>query len=41
MNGLSGQLDKTITDMISMYVDAEHQAWDAVLPYITFAYCKK
>lgn len=32
------RLNRTLTDMISMYVDAEHRTWDAILPYITFAY---
>ncbi|KAK8771789.1 hypothetical protein V5799_024968 [Amblyomma americanum] len=37
-NGLTERLDKTITDMMSMYVDADHRNWDEILPYITFAY---
>ncbi|KAM7299240.1 DDE-type integrase/transposase/recombinase [Ixodes scapularis] len=37
-NGLTKRLNKTIADMISMYVDVEHKTWDEVLPYITFAY---
>lgn len=37
-NGLTERLNKTIADMLSMYVDVEHKAWDAVLPYVTFAY---
>ncbi|KAM7303262.1 DDE-type integrase/transposase/recombinase [Ixodes scapularis] len=37
-NGLTERLNKTIADMISMYVDVEHKTWDEVLPYVTFAY---
>ncbi|KAK8765138.1 hypothetical protein V5799_032249 [Amblyomma americanum] len=37
-NGLTERLNKTIADMISMYVDADHRNWDAILPYVTFAY---
>lgn len=37
-NGLTERMNKTIADMLSMYVDAEHKTWDVVLPYITFAY---
>lgn len=38
MNGLTERLNKTHTDMLAMQVDTEHKMWDAVLPYITFAY---
>ena len=37
-NGLTERLNKTIADMIAMYVDVEHKTWDEVLPYVTFAY---
>ncbi|KAM7296833.1 retrovirus-related Pol polyprotein from transposon 297 [Ixodes scapularis] len=37
-NGLTERLNKTITDMVSMYVDVEHKTWDEVLLYVTFAY---
>lgn len=37
-NGLTERLNKTIADMLAMYVDAEHRTWDEVLPYVTFAY---
>lgn len=37
-NGLTERLNKTIADMLSMYVDVEHKTWDEVLPYVTFAY---
>lgn len=37
-NGLTERLNKTIADMLSMYVDVHHKTWDEILPYITFAY---
>lgn len=37
-NGLTERLNKTIADMLCMYVDVEHKNWDTILPYITFAY---
>lgn len=37
-NGLTERLNKTIADMLSMYVDVQHKTWDQVLPYVTFAY---
>ena len=37
-NGLTERLNKTITDMLSMYVDVDHRNWDSVLPFVTFAY---
>uniref|UniRef100_A0A6G5AC55 Putative tick transposon n=1 Tax=Rhipicephalus microplus TaxID=6941 RepID=A0A6G5AC55_RHIMP len=37
-NGLTERLNRTLTDMISMYVDTEHKNWDQILPYVTFAY---
>lgn len=37
-NGLTERLNRTLADMISMYVDVEHKNWDEVLPYVTFAY---
>ncbi|XP_072144216.1 uncharacterized protein conv [Dermacentor andersoni] len=37
-NGLTERLNKTLADMLAMYVDVEHKTWDAVLPYVTFAY---
>ncbi|UYV79636.1 K02A2.6-like, partial [Cordylochernes scorpioides] len=36
--GLTERLNKTLADMLSMYVDVEQRNWDAVLPYVTFAY---
>ncbi|UYV64788.1 K02A2.6-like [Cordylochernes scorpioides] len=37
-NGLTERLNKTLTDMLSMYVDVEQKNWDEVLPFVTFAY---
>ncbi|WP_316399454.1 DDE-type integrase/transposase/recombinase [Bradyrhizobium sp. 33ap4] len=37
-NGLTERLNKTIGDMLAMYVDIEHKTWDEILPYVTFAY---
>lgn len=37
-NGLTERLNKTMTDMLSMYIDVQHKTWDEVLPYVTFAY---
>ncbi|UYV79893.1 hypothetical protein LAZ67_18000997, partial [Cordylochernes scorpioides] len=37
-NGLTERLNKTLGDMLSMYVDVDQRNWDSVLPYVTFAY---
>lgn len=37
-NGLTERLNKTIADMLSMYVATDHKNWDELLPYVTFAY---
>jgi hypothetical protein len=37
-NGLTERFNKTLTDMMSMYVDVEQKDWDLVLPFVTFAY---
>lgn len=37
-NGLTERLNKTIADMLAMYVDVRHKTWDEILPYVTFAY---
>lgn len=37
-NGLTERLNRTLTDMLSIYVDLEHRTWDKILPYATFAY---
>lgn len=37
-NGLTERLNRTLTDMLSMYVSDDHRDWDVALPYVTFAY---
>jgi len=37
-NGQVERLNRTLTDMLSMYVDHGHAHWDEPLPYVTFAY---
>lgn len=37
-NGLTERLNRTLADMLSIYVDIEHRTWDKILPYATFAY---
>lgn len=37
-NGLTERFNKTLADMLSMYVDVEQRDWDTILPFVTFAY---
>ncbi|GFY63199.1 transposon Ty3-I Gag-Pol polyprotein [Trichonephila inaurata madagascariensis] len=37
-NELTERFNKTLADMLSMYVDAELKNWDEILPFVTFAY---
>ncbi|GFV75756.1 retrovirus-related Pol polyprotein from transposon 17.6 [Trichonephila clavipes] len=37
-NGLTESFNKTLADMLSMYVDVEQKNWDEILPFVTFAY---
>ncbi|UYV79051.1 K02A2.6-like [Cordylochernes scorpioides] len=37
-NGLTERLNRTISDMLSMYMDLDQKNWDEMLPFITFAY---
>ncbi|UYV71998.1 K02A2.6-like [Cordylochernes scorpioides] len=37
-NGHTERLNKTIADMLSMYVDVNQKDWDRILPFVTFAY---
>ncbi|GFV35107.1 retrovirus-related Pol polyprotein from transposon 412 [Trichonephila clavipes] len=37
-NGLTERFNKTLVDMLSMYVDVEQKNWDEILPFVTFAY---
>ncbi|GFW85439.1 hypothetical protein TNCV_144841 [Trichonephila clavipes] len=37
-NGLTERFNKTLADMLSMYVDVEQKNWDEILPFVTFTY---
>jgi hypothetical protein len=37
-DGLTERFNKTLADMISMYVSTDNRDWDECLPYILFAY---
>lgn len=37
-NGLTERFNKTLADMLSMYVEVEQTNWDDILPFVTFAY---
>ncbi|UYV60442.1 K02A2.6-like [Cordylochernes scorpioides] len=37
-NGQTERMNRTLTDMILMYIDEKHQNWDEILPFVTFAY---
>lgn len=37
-NGLTERLNRTLTDMLAMYVSDDHRDWDISLPFVTFAY---
>lgn len=37
-NGLTERLNRTLAEMMSMYVTADHKNWDVILPYVTYAY---
>lgn len=37
-NGLTERFNRTLGDMLSMYVASDHGNWDRILPFITFAY---
>lgn len=37
-NGLTERTNRTIINMLSMYVAADHKNWDAVLPFVTYAF---
>lgn len=37
-NGLTERFNRTLNMMLSMYVNAQHNDWDTLLPYVTFAY---
>ncbi|GBO12937.1 Retrovirus-related Pol polyprotein from transposon 297 [Araneus ventricosus] len=37
-NGLMERLNKTLADMLALYVDVDQENWDNILPFVTFAY---
>ncbi|GFY77112.1 transposon Ty3-I Gag-Pol polyprotein [Trichonephila inaurata madagascariensis] len=37
-NGLTERFNKTLADMLSMYVGMEQTNWDEILPFVLFAY---
>src|SRR5690606_32720952 len=37
-NGLVEKFNRTLTDMLSVYVNETHSNWDELLPFVTFAY---
>ncbi|UYV76681.1 hypothetical protein LAZ67_14001729 [Cordylochernes scorpioides] len=37
-NGLTERLNRTLGDMLSIYLDVEQNNWDSILPFATFAY---
>lgn len=37
-NGLTERLNRTLTNMLAMYVSKDHKDWDIHLPFVTFAY---
>lgn len=38
MNGLTEHTNWTLINMLSMYVGVKHKNWDAILPFMTYAY---
>ncbi|UYV71437.1 hypothetical protein LAZ67_8003186, partial [Cordylochernes scorpioides] len=37
-NGQTERMNRTLADMMAMYIDERHQNWDEILPFVTFAY---
>ncbi|XP_037518202.1 uncharacterized protein LOC119394979 [Rhipicephalus sanguineus] len=37
-NGVTERLNRTLGDMLTMYIDSDHSNWDAILPFVTYAY---
>ena len=37
-NGLVERTNRTLTNMLAMYVSSKHKNWDDILPFITYAY---
>jgi len=40
-NGLTERFNRTLSTMLSMYVNESHSDWDVFLPYVVFAYNTK
>lgn len=37
-NGMTERFNRTLGDMLAMYVSGDHSNWDRVLPFVTYAY---
>lgn len=37
-NGLDERFNRTLGDMLAMYIASDHSNWDVVLPFVTYAY---
>lgn len=37
-NGLTERVNRTLVNMLAMFVDSKHKNWDAILPFMTYAY---
>lgn len=37
-NGLTEQFHRTLSDMISLYINPDHRNWNVILPFVTYAY---
>lgn len=37
-NGLVERTNRTLANMLSMYIDSAHKNWDTILPFITYAF---
>lgn len=37
-NGMTERFNRSLGDMLSMYVSADHTNWDRILPFVTYAY---
>lgn len=37
-NGLTERFNRTLGDMLAMYVASDHSDWDVLLPFVTYAY---
>lgn len=37
-NGMTERTNRTLTNMLAMYVDSDQKNWDELLPFVTYAY---